>query len=53
MRYRVKKCKLEVLPLLDFLIINKEIEQLELLENSKEARLRVKEDIAKAALLRA
>ena len=49
----VKKYKLEVLLLLDFLIINKKIKQLELLKDSKEAYLYIKEDIAKIVLLRA
>jgi hypothetical protein len=39
--------------LLNYLKINKKINYLKKLEDKEEARLRVEEDIAKAALLRA
>jgi len=39
MRFRLKKCKLESLPLLDYTKINREISCLEEIEEKEEAKL--------------
>lgn len=52
-RSNIAKCEPENLPLPDFSKIDKEMERLERLEDAEEARLRVEEDMAEAALVRA
>jgi hypothetical protein len=52
-RFGVQSCEPEAVPLPDYSRIDKEISRLEKIEDEEEARLRVEEDVAKAALLRA
>jgi hypothetical protein len=52
-RFGNPKCEPESVPLPDYSKIDKEMSRLEKLEDEEEARLRVEEDVAEAALLRA
>lgn len=52
-RFRNKRCEPEELPLPDYSKIDREMERLEKEEAELEAKLRVEEDIAQAALVRA
>jgi adenylate kinase family enzyme len=52
-RFRLKVYKLEEVPLPDYSKINREMEKLEKEENMEEVILRVKEEVAKAALRKA
>lgn len=52
-RSNCSSCEPENLPLPDFSKIDKEMSRLERMEDEEEARLRVEEDMAEAALLRA
>lgn len=50
-RFGSPKCEPEEIPLPDYLKIDAELERLERLEAEEEAKLRVEEELAEAALL--